>query len=174
MHPTYQDPSPTEEQEGISSWGPKTSKTLEKKRQCTHSIKHNEKCDGISRRSRKWSPFSQWPGSGTYLYHPPQNGPRTINNTHEKWQFHLKWNCKQYSATKIIKSHGHALLLDSRSNQTRPFPCILEIRHIKPGILFYQTLPAVPPQINVANIPPYRGQRKILKGCVSYSQLQQR
>ena len=120
-------------------WGTKTSKILQKKWRCTYSIKHNEKCDGIVRRSRSWTSFSQWSIRGTNLHHPPQNGPHTTSNTHENLQFHRKRNCKQYSVPKTIKSLVHVILLYSRSNQTRPFPYPMETRYGKPGRLFYQT-----------------------------------
>ena len=127
------------------------------KRQCTHSIKHNAKCDEISCRIRIWSPFSKWPVSGTYPYHLLQDVPHATSDTHANWQFHRKRHFKQYSAPKTIKSHGYALLLDSISKQTRPFPCLLETRNGKPGVLFYQTSLIAPPHINAANIPLYRG-----------------
>ena len=76
-------------------------------------------------------------------------------------------HCKQYSTPKTITTHGHDLLLDSRSNQTRPFTCVLEICYGKPGKLFYQTPPTAPPYRDVANIPPYRSYpRKIFCGVV--------
>ena len=56
----------------------------------------------------------------------------------------------------MIKIHGHALLLDSRSNQTGPLPHLMETRYNKPGKLFYQTSPVAPPQVNAENLPPYR------------------
>ena len=122
--------------------------------------KNNEKYDGISRKRRCCRLFSQCPGSVTYPYHLTRNGPHTTSNKHAKLKFHHKRHYKQYSAPKTIKSHGCALLLDSISNQTKPFPCILETRHVKPGIFFYQTSPIALPQINAANMPPFRGYRR--------------
>ena len=69
----------------------------------------------------------------------------TTSNIHENLQFHRKGNFRKYSASKMIKIHEHALLLDSRQNQTRPFPCSQETRHVKPGRIFNQTSPTAPP-----------------------------
>ena len=57
----------------------------------------------------------------------------------------------------MIKSHGYALLLDSRSNQIIASPYILETRHGKPGRSFNQKSPAVRPHRNESNINTYRG-----------------
>ena len=60
----------------------------------------------------------------------------------------------------MIRIHRYALLLDSRLNQIRPFPCLLKTRHGKPERFFYKTSPAVPPHINTSNIPPYKGYQR--------------
>ena len=86
------------------------------KRHGTHSIKHNEKLDGFICRSRSWSPFSQWQVIITYLHHTSQYGTLTASDRHSSRKFHRKRHCKQLSASKTIKSHGYALLLDSISN----------------------------------------------------------
>ena len=113
------------------------------KQRCTHSIKNNEKCDGISGKRRSWSSFSQFLGIRTYLYHPPWNGPHTASGTHENWKFHCKRHFKQYIVPKTIKIHGYVLLLDSILNQARIFPCLLETRNWKPGRLVYQASTAL-------------------------------
>ena len=57
---------------------------------------------------------------------------------------------------KTIKIHVYALLLETRSNHTRPFSCLLETRHRKPRRSFFHESRATPPHINAYNIPSYR------------------
>ena len=89
-HHTYQNSRPVAYQDINSYLVTGTSNPIKRRTEIYTQYQTYWKCDGISRRSRSWSPFSQFLGSLTYPHHAPRNGPQTTREPHTDWKFHWK------------------------------------------------------------------------------------
>ena len=112
------------------------------------SRRHYENGPVICRRSGIWRPFPYHQRSNTPSHHSRGTRPPPTTDIRLSRQLYCRCPSQRHGHPTMLPRHRYAFLLDMRSRQPEPIPCVLGTFSPQSRRLLHQTSHTLPPPLN--------------------------